>query len=58
MHGRVYGHEIVHQNSAEMRVQVHVSCGGLLTQIIGKPHSLRDIHYNSDIYILMKRAGK
>lgn len=55
MHGRVYGQEI---DENTLDVIVHISCGGLLTRIIGKPQSLRDIHYNSDVYILMKRAGK
>lgn len=53
MHGRVYGHEVV-ENGLE--VNVHISCGGLLTNIVGKPQGLRDVHYNSDIYILIKRV--
>jgi DNA-directed RNA polymerases I, II, and III subunit RPABC3 len=53
MHGRVYGHEVV-ENGLE--VNVHISCGGLLTNIVGKPQGLRDVHYNSDVYILIKRV--
>ncbi|EPY24736.1 DNA-directed RNA polymerases I, II, and III subunit RPABC3 [Angomonas deanei] len=57
MHGRVYSHEVKKDESSEtMRVKVHVSCGGLLTQISGKPNSLRDIHYNNDVYILIKKS--
>ncbi|EAN90163.1 putative RNA polymerase B subunit RPB8 [Trypanosoma cruzi] len=55
MHGRVYGHEV---DESSLDVKVHISCGGLLTQVIGTPQSLRDIHYNSDVYILIKRVGK
>lgn len=55
MHGRVYGHEV---DEDSLNVAVHISCGGLLTRIIGKPQSLRDIHYNSELYILIKRSGQ
>jgi len=34
MHGRVYGHEV---DERSLEVKVHISCGGLLTRIIGKP---------------------
>nr|CAJ43895.1 RNA polymerase I subunit RPB8 [Trypanosoma brucei brucei] len=54
MHGRVYSMEV---NGSSLDVTVHISCGGLLTQIVGKPQSLKDVHYNSDVYILMKRPG-
>nr|CCC95393.1 hypothetical protein, unlikely [Trypanosoma congolense IL3000] len=54
MHGRVYSHEV---DESSLEVRVHISCGGLLTQVIGSPQSLRDIHYNSNIYILMKLVG-
>ncbi|CCW68725.1 unnamed protein product [Phytomonas sp. Hart1] len=55
MHGRVYSLDI---DKDTLDVKVHISCGGLLTRIIGKLQSLRDIHYNSDIYILVKRVGR
>lgn len=55
MHGRVYGHEVEEDS---LNVSVHISCGGLLTRISGKPQSLRDIHYNSELYILVKRVGR
>lgn len=55
MHGRVYGHEVKEDS---LNVVVHISCGGLLTCIDGKPQSLRNIHYNSELYILIKRAGR
>lgn len=55
MHGRVYGHEVKEDS---LDVEVHISCGGLLTRIRGKPQSLRNIHYNSELYILVKRAGR
>lgn len=53
MHGRVYGHEI---DENTLDIIVHISCGGLLMRITGKPQSLRDVHYNSDVYVLIKRA--
>ncbi|CCW62388.1 unnamed protein product [Phytomonas sp. EM1] len=55
MHGRVYALEV---DESTLDVKVHISCGGLLTRIVGKLQSLRDIHYNSDIYILVKRVGR
>lgn len=55
MHGRVYGHEVEEDS---LDVAVHISCGGLLLRIVGKPQSLRDIHYNSELFILIKRAGR
>lgn len=55
MHGRVYSHEV---DESSLEVKVHISCGGLLTCLIGRPQSLRDIHYNSDVYVLVKRVGK
>lgn len=55
MHGHVYAQEV---DESSLDVVVFISCGGLLTKISGKPGSLRDIQYNSDVYILVKRVGK
>lgn len=55
MHGVVYGHEVV---AGSLDVGVYISCGGLLCSIVGKPQSLRDILYDSELYILFKRAGR
>lgn len=55
MHGVVYGHEVEEDS---LNVGVHISFGGLLCRIVGKPQSLRDILYDSELYILFKRAGR
>lgn len=55
MHGRVYGFE---KKESGGDVDVFISCGGLLTNINGPLESLQSIHYNSDVYILIKRVGK
>lgn len=54
-HGIVYGYEVKEDS---LNVSVHISCGGLLCCFVGKPQSLRDIRYDSEIYILIKRAGR
>eukprot|EP00796_Vickermania_ingenoplastis_P008335 gene8335-5842_t len=51
MHGLVYGHEVEEHS---LKVAVHISCGGLLTRVEGKPNSLRDIHYNDELFLLME----
>lgn len=55
MHGHVYAQEV---DESSLEVTVFISSGGLLTKISGKPQSLRDVRYNSDVYILIKRVGK
>ncbi len=54
MHGRVYE---INMNADTGEVVAFISCGGLLTKIEGLHSSLKDIQYNTDLFILVKKAS-
>ena len=55
MYGRVYDCSTDDMQSS--RVQATVSFGGLLARIEGPPTALRDIRFNQNIYLMMKRSN-
>jgi DNA-directed RNA polymerases I, II, and III subunit RPABC3 len=54
MHGRVYACNTDEQGRAD--AVVYVSFGGLLMRVAGEAKHLKDIHFNQNIYLLIKKA--
>lgn len=54
MHGRVY--ECNTDAKSEQKVYACISFGGLLMRLDGKPDLLKDIGFNKQVYLLIKRV--
>eukprot|EP00744_Colponema_vietnamica_P013679 GILI01019176.1.p1 GENE.GILI01019176.1~~GILI01019176.1.p1 ORF type:complete len:151 (+),score=31.87 GILI01019176.1:89-541(+) len=57
MHGKIY--ECTAGNAsagAAAKVTVLISFGGLLTKIEGSPSSLKEMHLNSDVFLLIRKV--
>ena len=52
-HGRVYECNTDERDLGT--VTALISFGGLLTKVTGTPHALREIHFDSDVYMLLKK---
>ena len=55
MHGRVYD---LSMDEGSGEVVAHISFGGLLTKVEGSSESLKDIQFNTDLFLLVKRASQ
>lgn len=61
MHGRIYECKVDTNSVANHggpAALVYISFGGLLCKVEGRPELLKDLHYNEDVFLLMKRVGK
>ena len=57
MHGRIYECS-AEEREGKPKVTVLISFGGLLCKVEGRPEVLKELHFNSDVFLLMKRVGK
>jgi hypothetical protein len=42
--------------SGQVRVEVYISFGGLLMQLVGDPKKLEDLEVDSSVYLLMRKV--
>jgi len=54
-HGKVYQCDAADKSGSSSNVVVYISCGGLLAEIRGSADSLKGVHFNDNVYMLMKR---
>lgn len=58
MHGKVYeckADSAVGAGAEGAKVTVHISFGGLLTKVEGTPSTLKELHLNSDVFLLIRK---
>lgn len=56
MYGKVY--ECNTDDKTAAKLTVYISFGGLLGKVEGTPETLREVHFNADLFLLVKRVGK
>jgi DNA-directed RNA polymerases I, II, and III subunit RPABC3 len=57
MHGRIYECN-AEEDDGKPRVTILISFGGLLCKVEGHPEILKELHFNADVFLLIKRVGK
>mmetsp|Transcript_40185 Transcript_40185/g.89160 ORF Transcript_40185/g.89160 Transcript_40185/m.89160 type:complete len:154 (-) Transcript_40185:913-1374(-) len=55
MYGKIFKYKDNSQ-SGQVRVEVYISFGGLLMQLVGDPKKLQDLEVDSSVYLLMRKV--
>lgn len=55
MYGKVFKYKD-NTSTGQVRVEVYISFGGLLMQLIGDPKKLEDLEVDNPVYLLMRKV--